>query len=173
MAYKYPDKNGNMVETPHLNTFIKGMDEARRHGYSPGLNTVYQAPKSQKVTFAQAQGRLRNEIGSDFVSDPADKAERRFQQAVASAVRTELQAAGIGTSKVDQAPLVARESQAPAAKPQRQGLSWPIASQKLKAELGDHFLDEGAAPLAKSNGLGPRAVRRFHEPMPGCKLVQL
>lgn len=169
MVYKYPDKNGNMIETPHLNTFIKGIDGAIKHGYGPGHNSNYQAPKSQKITFAQAQARLRREIGTGFADNAADRARAEFASMVGFAVAKELQAAGAVSR--EQAPIASGRTATPGQK--RQGLSWADASRKLKAELGDHFLDEGAAPLAKSKGLGPRAVRRFHEPMPGCKLMQL
>jgi hypothetical protein len=168
MAYKYPDKIGNMVETPYLKDFIKGIDEARRRGYSPGLNTVYQAPKIEKVTFAESQKRLRKQTGTDFISSSEDRARAEFASMVGFAVAKELQAAGM--TQREQAPLAARVRQSPPARQARQGISWADASRKLKADLGEDFLNEGAALQAKSKSQGPRAVRRFHEPMPGCKI---
>ncbi len=160
-----------MVETPYIDSFIKGMDEAKRHGYSPGLNTAYQAPKSQKITFAQAQGRLRKEIGSDFVSDAGDRARVEFAAAVGQEVARQLQAAGL--SRQEQTPLTAREGLATVARHVRQGTSWADASRKLKADLGEDFLNEGAALQAKSRTQAQTAVRRFGPNLASCKIKQL
>jgi hypothetical protein len=170
MVYKYPDKNGNMIETLHLNNFIKGIDGAIKHGYGPGHNTAYQAPVSKKVSFAEAQKRLRDQTSTDFVTTPEDRKRAEFSAAVGREVARTLQAAGMGLQV--QSPPATREGQAPAAKTQRRGLSWAEAQKKLKVDLGEDFLSE-SAPLAKSKSQGPRAVRRFHEPMPGCKLLPL
>jgi hypothetical protein len=170
MTYKYPNKDGNMVETAYLNDFVKGIDEARRRGYSPGLNTVYQAPESQKVTFAQAQKRLREQTGTDFVSDAGDRAKAEFAATIGREVARQLQTAGM--TQREQTPPVVRESLAPVARQVRQGLSWADASRKLKADLGEDFLNEGAALRAKSKSQGPQAVRRTG-PVMGCKLKPL
>ncbi len=170
MVYKYPDKNGNMVETPHLNTFIKGIDGAIKHGYGPGHNTNYQAPAAKKVTFAQAQKRLREQTGTDFISSSEDLKKAEFASAIGREVARQLQAAGM--IQREQAPLVARQNLEPATRQVRQGVSWAEAQKKLAAELGEDFLNPGAALRAKSKSQGPRAVRRFGPNLAACKLKQ-
>lgn len=169
MVYKFPDRNGNMVETSYLNDFVKGIDEARRHGYSPGLNTIYRSPVAEKVTFAEAQKRLREQIGTGFLSDAGDRARAQFAAAVGQEVAKQLQAAGAVSR--EQAPIASGRTATPGQK--RQGLSWAEAQKKLKADLGEDFLNEGVAPRAKSRTQAQTAVRRTGPNLAGCKLKQL
>ena len=172
MTYKYPDATGQMVETPYFNDFMKGLEEAMRHGYGPNHDIRYHPPKkAERMTFAQASERLKKDLGIDFGS-PAERAQAEFAAQVGQEVARQLQMANAIPRQ--QAPAVTRESTAPANRQisapsaTRRGMSFAEASQKLKAELGtDIFADDGeGAPSAvvirhQDRGAKPIAIRRF------------
>lgn len=167
MVYKYPDATGQMVETPYLNDFIKGVEEARRSGYGPGHDTHYHPPKkAERMTLAQASERLKNELGIDL-SSPAERAQAEFAVQLGREVARALQSATPAVSRVSMAPI-ASASRQNAPNSTRHGMSFAEASQKLKAELGiDIFADDGeGAPAAmvvrhQDRGAKPIAIRRF------------
>ena len=183
MVYKYPDKTGKMVETPYFNDFMKGVEEAMRHGYGPGHDTRYHPPKkAERMTFAQASERLKKDLGIDFRS-PAERAQAEFAAQVGQEVARQLQMANAIPRQ--QAPVVTGESTAPANRQisdpsaTRRGMSFAEASQKLKRELGrDVFADEGeGAPAAiirnQEAAKQPVVMRRRFGPTMSCQLRQL
>lgn len=151
--YRYPDKNGRMVETPYLNAFLKGAEEAARCGFGPGRDTQAMPKPHAPMTFAEAQRRLKLELGCDMLSSPEEQAQRRFMERLGREIAANLQQRPYTVIAPARQQTPARQHKAPTVTPARHNAQCQsITLAEAQRRLREHF---GHDPLEDPDPDGP------------------